>query len=79
MPLRLQERLKALGTGGGDWEGYGLTESFSQEEPARPLPAQAWLRRHTQIEVEMKIVDRETGIEELPPNETGEILINHPR
>ena len=75
----LQERLKALAPEAVIGEGYGLTESFSQGGACTPLyqhkPGFVGI---PQIEVEMKIVDRETGIEELPPNETGEILIKSP-
>jgi acyl-CoA synthetase (AMP-forming)/AMP-acid ligase II len=75
----LQDRIKALAPGAAIGEGYGLSETISQGGACTPLhrykPGFVGI---PQIEVEMKIVDRETGTEELPPNETGEIIIRSP-
>jgi acyl-CoA synthetase (AMP-forming)/AMP-acid ligase II len=75
----LQDKLKVMAPGAAIGEGYGLTESFSQGGACTPLfrykPGFVGI---PQIEVDMKIVDRETGTIELPPDETGEIIIKSP-
>jgi long-chain acyl-CoA synthetase len=74
-----RRRLEAL-TGGRVIEGYSLTEALIASAlcPAKgpsppgsvgvPLP-----------DVEMRIVDAEEGVRELPPGEVGEVLIRAPQ
>jgi long-chain acyl-CoA synthetase len=74
-----KKRLEAL-TGGHIVEGYSLTEGLiaSALTPAKggspegsvglPLP-----------DVEMRIVDAEEGVRELPPGEVGGVLIRAPQ
>jgi long-chain acyl-CoA synthetase len=74
-----KKRLEAF-TGGRVVEGYSLTEALiaSALTPAKggspegslglPLP-----------DVEMRIVDAEEGVRELPPGEVGEVLIRAPQ
>jgi long-chain acyl-CoA synthetase len=77
LPPEVQERFQAV-TGGRMMEAYGLTESSGCvimdpiDSPKAnslgvPLP-----------DIDVKIVDVETGAEELPPGAVGEIIIKGP-
>jgi acyl-CoA synthetase (AMP-forming)/AMP-acid ligase II len=77
--VELQNRLKGLVPGAAIGEGYGLSESISQggacTPPYRYKPGFVGV---PQIGVEMKIVDQDTGTEEMPPNESGQIIFRSP-
>lgn len=59
-------------------EGYGLSECMAQGGACTPLhlykPGFVGIPTHD----DMKIVDKETGMRELPPNEEGEVVIKGP-
>jgi long-chain acyl-CoA synthetase len=79
LPERVQQEFEAI-TGGRLVEGYGLSEAtpvthvnpiFGQRRSGTiglPLP-----------NTEAKIVDSETGTQELPPGETGEMIVRGPQ
>ena len=78
LPLAVKKAFEGL-TGGILLEGYGLTESTcavccnpfqgENKEGSIGLPMS---------DVEMKIVDLDTGTRDLPPGEAGEILVKSP-
>ncbi len=74
--VELQNKLKELMPNAMIGEGYGLSEVISQGGACTPLyrykPGFVGI---PQLNVEMKIVDQETGTKELGPNEAGEIVI----
>jgi len=74
--IELQNKLKELAPNAMIGEGYGLSEVISQGGACTPLfrykPGFVGI---PQLNVDMKIVDQETGTRELGPNETGEIAI----
>jgi acyl-CoA synthetase (AMP-forming)/AMP-acid ligase II len=74
--VELQKNLNELLPEVAIVEGYGLTESTSQGGACTPLyrykPGFVGI---PQLNVDMKIVDHETGTKELGPNEAGEIII----
>jgi long-chain acyl-CoA synthetase len=74
--VELQNKLKEIAPNAMIGEGYGLSEVISQGGACTPLyrykPGFVGI---PQLNVEMKIVDQETGTRELGPNETGEIVI----
>lgn len=74
--IELQNKLKELAPDAVIGEGYGLSEVMSQGGACTPLyqykPGFVGI---PQVNVEMKIVDQETGTKEMPPNEVGEIAI----
>lgn len=77
--VELQSKLKELAPKAVIGEGYGLSEVISQGGACTPLfQARPGFVGIPQINVEMKIVDQETGKRELPPNEVGEIIIKSP-
>lgn len=72
----LQKKLEELAPRAMIGEGYGLSEVISQggacTPPYRYKPGFVGT---PQLNVEMKIMDQETGTRELGPNEAGEIVI----
>jgi acyl-CoA synthetase (AMP-forming)/AMP-acid ligase II len=77
--VELQNKLKELAPKAVIGEGYGLSEVMSQGGACTPLfqykPGFVGI---PQVNVEMKIVDQETGTREMEPNEVGEIVIKSP-
>jgi long-chain acyl-CoA synthetase len=77
--VELQNKLKELAPRAAIGEGYGLSEVISQGGACTPLfqykPGFVGI---PQVNVEMKIVDQETGTREMEPNEVGEIIIKSP-
>jgi acyl-CoA synthetase (AMP-forming)/AMP-acid ligase II len=77
--VELQNGLKKLAPKAVVGEGYGLSEVMSQGGAITPLyrykPGFVGI---PQIGVDMKIVDEENGVIELPPNQAGEIVIQSP-
>lgn len=73
--VELQKKVKELAPKAVIGEGYGLTECVSQGGAITPLhrykPGFVGIPHLNDI----KIVDLETGLKELPPNEEGEIII----
>lgn len=79
LPLEVRDRFEQL-TGCRIMEGYGLTEAgpvthlnpYQQERPqgsmGLPFPS-----------TRAKIVDAETGLQDLPPGEVGELVIQGPQ
>jgi len=76
--VEIQKRVKELAPKAIIGEGYGLTECVSQGGAITPLyrykPGFIGIPHISDI----KIVDLETGRNELPPNEEGEIIIKGP-
>jgi long-chain acyl-CoA synthetase len=76
--IELQKKVKELAPKAVIGEGYGLTECVSQGGAITPLyrykPGFVGIPHLSDI----KIVDLETGLNELPPNEEGEIIIKGP-
>jgi acyl-CoA synthetase (AMP-forming)/AMP-acid ligase II len=74
--VELQNKLKELVPNAMIGEGYGLSEVISQGGACTPLyrykPGFVGI---PQLNVDLKIVDQETGTKELGPNEAGEIVI----
>jgi long-chain acyl-CoA synthetase len=74
--VELQNKLKELAPKAVIGEGYGLSETITQGGACTPLyqykPGFVGI---PQINVDIKIVDRETEKIELGPNEEGEIII----
>jgi acyl-CoA synthetase (AMP-forming)/AMP-acid ligase II len=74
--VELQNKLKEIAPNAMIGEGYGLSEVVSQGGACTPLyrykPGFVGI---PQLNVEMKIMDQETGTRELGPNEMGEIVI----
>lgn len=74
--VELQNRLREIAPNAMIGEGYGLSEVISQGGACTPLyrykPGFVGI---PQLNVEMKIMDQETGTRELGANETGEIVI----
>jgi acyl-CoA synthetase (AMP-forming)/AMP-acid ligase II len=77
--VELQNKLKELAPRAVIGEGYGLSEVISQGGACTPLyqykPGFVGI---PQVNVEIKIVDQETGTREMAPNEVGEIVIKSP-
>jgi acyl-CoA synthetase (AMP-forming)/AMP-acid ligase II len=76
--IEIQKRVKELAQKAIIGEGYGLTECLSEGGAITPLyryrPGFVGIPQLSDI----KIVDLETGSNELPPNEEGEIIIKGP-
>lgn len=76
--VEIQKKVKELAPKAIIGEGYGLTECVSQGGVITPLhrykPGFIGIPQLSEI----KIVDLETGRNELPPNEEGEIIIKGP-
>jgi acyl-CoA synthetase (AMP-forming)/AMP-acid ligase II len=76
--LEIQKKISKLAPNAIIGEGYGLTECVSQGGSCTPLlrykPGFVGIPQLNQ----MKIVDIETGRNELPPGEEGEIIIKGP-
>jgi long-chain acyl-CoA synthetase len=74
--VELQTGLKKLAPQAAIGEGYGLSETITQGGAITPLyrykPGYLGI---PQINVDIRIMDRETGTIELGPNEEGEIVI----
>lgn len=74
--VELQKKLEELAPRAMIGEGYGLSEVISQggacTPPYRYRPGFVGT---PQLNVDMKIMDQETGTRELGPNEAGEIVI----
>jgi long-chain acyl-CoA synthetase len=74
--VELQNKLKELAPQAVIGEGYGLSETIIQGGVCTPLhqyrPGFVGI---PQINVDLKIVDQQTGTKELGPNEEGEIAI----
>lgn len=74
--VELQKKLKELAPKATIGEGYGLSETITQGGAITPLfrykPGYLGI---PQINVDIRIMDRETGTRELAPNEEGEIVI----
>jgi acyl-CoA synthetase (AMP-forming)/AMP-acid ligase II len=76
--VEIQEKVKELAPHALIVDGYGLTESVSQGGAITPLgrykPGFVGVPHLSDI----KIVDLESGLKELPPGEDGEILLKGP-
>lgn len=74
--VELQKKLKELAPQAVIGEGYGLSETIIQGGVCTPLhqyrPGFVGI---PQVNVDLKIVDQQTGTKELGPNEEGEIAI----
>jgi long-chain acyl-CoA synthetase len=74
--IELQKKMKELAPNAAIVEGYGLSETASQGGACTPLfqyrPGFVGI---PQINVDIRIMDQETGKRELEPNEAGEIII----
>jgi long-chain acyl-CoA synthetase len=78
LPPEVQERF-GTATGGTMLQAYGLTETSpcaSMEPIDRPKPHSIGVPLP---DTDMKIVDLETGTQELPPGDIGEIIIRGPQ
>ncbi len=78
LPPEVQERF-ATTTGGSILQAYGLTETSpcaSMEPIGRPKPHSIGV---PMPDTDMKIVDLETGSQELAPGDIGEIIIKGPQ
>ncbi|MCF8095404.1 MAG: AMP-binding protein [Desulfobacteraceae bacterium] len=76
--VEIQKRISQLAPNAMIGEGYGLTECVSQGGTSTPLLRyKPGFTGVPQLN-EMKIVDRQTGQNELPPGEEGEIIIKGP-
>lgn len=78
LPPEVQERFEAI-TGGKMVEAYGLTETgpaASMDPIDRPRPHSIGVPLP---DTDMKIVDVETGTQEMPVGEIGEIIIKGPQ
>lgn len=76
--VEIQKRVKELAPKAIIGEGYGLTECVSQGGAITPLYRYKPGFIGTPHISDIKIVDLETGRNELPPNEEGEIIIKGP-
>lgn len=79
LPVEVMSRFEAL-TGGKITEGFGLTES----SPITHVNPLSGLRKSGSIGIpvpgtDMKVVDAESGLRELGPNEEGELCIRGPQ
>lgn len=76
--LKLQQEITKLFPNVTLGEGYGLTEALAQGGVTTPLGR--WKQGFAGIPHinDMKIVDLETGLKEMPPNQKGEIIIKGP-
>ena len=76
IPVELQAGLKKVAPNAAIVDGYGLTETVSSGAACTPLfqfrPGFVGI---PQIEVDIRIMDQETGTKELPPNQEGEIVV----
>jgi acyl-CoA synthetase (AMP-forming)/AMP-acid ligase II len=74
--IELQKKMKELAPNAAIVEGYGLSETASQGGACTPLfqyrPGFVGI---PQLNVDIRIMDQETGTRELGPNEAGEIVI----
>lgn len=74
--IELQKKMKELAPNAAIVEGYGLSETTSQGGACTPLfqyrPGFVGI---PQLNVDMRIMDQETGTRELGPNAAGEIII----
>jgi long-chain acyl-CoA synthetase len=79
MPKETLELLKQLVPNATLGEGYGLTETLSGGGAVTPLhrPKPDFIGI-PYISTDLKIVDSETGLRDVPPNELGEIVIKGP-
>jgi acyl-CoA synthetase (AMP-forming)/AMP-acid ligase II len=79
VPGELQKRLAELAPNAAIAEGYGLSETASSGGATTPMfqyrPGFVGLPG---INVDIRIMDRETESRELPPNQEGEIVIKGP-
>ena len=81
LPLEVQRRFEAL-TGGRLVEGYGLTETSPVthvnplDDPKKNRPGSIGI---PVSDTESKVVDLETGEDDLPPGEAGELVIRGPQ
>lgn len=74
--VELQNKLRELAPKAAIGEGYGLSETMTQGGAITPLYRyKPGFLGIPQINVDMKIMDRETGTKELGPNQEGEIVI----
>jgi long-chain acyl-CoA synthetase len=74
--VELQKKLKELAPKATIGEGYGLSETMSQGGAITPLYRyKPGFLGIPQMNVDIRIMDRETGTKELGPNEEGEIVI----
>ena len=78
IPLSLQQRFKELAPNSQMGEGYGMTEALGAGGVHTPLGR--WKEGFCGIPMinDLKIVDLETGTEEMPANKEGEILVKGP-
>jgi len=76
--VEIQKRVKELAPKAIIGEGYGLTECVSQGGAITPLYRYKPGFVGTPHISDIKIVDLQTGRNELPPNEEGEIIIKGP-
>jgi acyl-CoA synthetase (AMP-forming)/AMP-acid ligase II len=78
IPVELQKKLKELVPNAGIGEGYGLSETMAQGGAVTPLHRyKAGFVGIPQLN-DFRIVDADTGVKELGPNEEGEITIKGP-
>jgi acyl-CoA synthetase (AMP-forming)/AMP-acid ligase II len=76
--LSLQQRLREIAPMSELGEGYGMTETLAQGGVTTPLGR--WKPGYTGIPAinDVKIVDLDTGLQEMPINQEGEIVIKGP-
>ncbi len=80
LPVEVRRRWESL-TGGRLVEGYGLTEA-STVVTANPLTKDGLVKQGVGIplpDTDVRIVDLETGTQELPIGEAGELLVRGPQ
>ena len=80
LPLEVRRRWESL-TGGRLVEGYGLTEA-STVVSANPLTKDGLVKEGVGIplpDTDVRIVDLETGQQDLPVGESGELLVRGPQ
>lgn len=74
--VELQNKLKELAPRAAIGEGYGLSETITQGGACTPpYQYKPGFVGIPQLNVDMKIMDQETGTRELGPNDQGEIVI----
>ena len=79
MPTEIAGRLRKMLPNARVGDGYGLTETLSAggviTHPSHPKPGTMGIPN---ISTDVRIVDLETGLREVRPNEEGEIVIKGP-
>jgi long-chain acyl-CoA synthetase len=76
--VELQRQMKELWPNAIVGEGYGLSESLAQGGTITPLHGYKPGFVGIPVISDVRIMDKETGTRELPPNEEGEIVLKGP-